>query len=134
MGLKLSIKQALRGAESRLSLNKGWSKFGFASQVRSGWGGRSRRRRGGDPSDRSRACLSTLLNSYIAAVFKQHTETGQRGSAAGPEKEVWYSRPSFSSSFPGTVENRGPIFPSAIHLTQTPAGRRGGGGEGRSQS
>lgn len=41
------IKQALRGAESRLSLNEGLSEFGSASQVRSGWGGRRAGREGG---------------------------------------------------------------------------------------
>lgn len=38
-----------------------------------------------EPSDRPPACLRTLLNSYVAAVFKQHgwggteTATSQRG-------------------------------------------------------
>lgn len=99
---------ALRGAESRLSLNEGTSKFGSASQVRSGWGGWME---GGgrqeEQSDRSSACLSTLLNSYMAAVFKQRgqrgtaTATGQKRSAAGPEKGAWLPAPHFPAHFPG---------------------------------
>lgn len=139
LGLKRStrpspIKQALKRAESRLSLNEGLSKFGSASQVRSGWGGTVGGWEG--ESDRSSGCLSTLLNSYTAAVFKQHgsrgskTATSHRRSAAGPEKGVWLPAPHFPAHFPGQWRTEALFSPWAIHLTQTPAGQWGRRGEG----
>lgn len=47
-------------------------------------------------------------------------------SARGPEKGAWLPRPSFSSSFPGTAENRGGAEPPP----QTPAGSQFSGGRG----
>lgn len=56
--------------ENRLSLNESQSEFGCGSQKRSGQKREGREGRGEEKqSDRSPACLSTLLNSYIAAVF-----------------------------------------------------------------
>lgn len=81
-------------------------------------------------SDRSSGCLSTLLNSYTAAVFKQNGSRGSKTatshrSAAGPEKGVWLPAPHFPAHFPGQWRTEALFSPWAIHLTQTPAGQWG---------
>lgn len=90
-------------------MNEGLSEFGSVGPLRSDWGGPEgvEGRHWGQKSDRPSACLSSLLNSYAAAVFKQHgwrgweTETSQKGSATGPEKGVWLPAPRFPAHFPG---------------------------------
>lgn len=111
----MRIRAALRGADSSLSLNEGQREFASVARPRSGWAG---------GVDRS-ACLSSMLNSYVPAVFKEprvERVGDSDGPKEGPEEEAWPPRPSFSTSFPGTEENRAAVFtPVQPFTSQTPA-------------
>lgn len=124
-------------------------KLDSASQVRSG--GRTRRRRKrrtrGDMrnavTDR-RGLFKHPAKFIHPQLYSNNTDRGgqRRRPAEGGVQRVLRKgacppRPSFSSSFPGTVENKGPISPppSAIHLAHIhllAGGGEEGGGEGQS--
>lgn len=103
----------------------------------------------GQVTDCQAGCLSAMLNSYVPAVFKQtrrekigrswervrvkertlRKREGEKTERQTPERAAPESRergvdprPSFSTSFAGTVENSDPIHP-AFHPSQTPAER-----------